>query len=802
MIGSFVKTAFRQLVKHTTYAGLNLLGLSVGLACFTIIGLWIEGELSYDKFNDKHDRIFRVAGIFTDESGKFDQAVTCFPLAPALVNDLPEVEQAITIDLNDAVVKFQDKEFVEQEILGVSERFFDVFSFPLLKGNPSTVLKDPYSIVLSESMAKKYFGESDPVGASLRMFLYDPDGTGADYKITGVAKDAPANSHFRYNFLFSASTIATARPNPLSADAWFDNGYYTYVLLKPGSSKDQLENKLPLLIDKYMGKSMKQYNIRYDYFLQAVTEIHLKSHLRYEIKPTGNFSYIIIFGAIGFIVLALACINYMNLSTAYASDRFKEVGIRKLLGAVRKQLIGQYMTESWLLAIVSMLVAIGWIEISRPFFENITGQPLTGLYSTQTMLTLFLIASATGLLSGSYPALILSSFKTVNILKGHFKTDTAGAWLRKSLVVVQFSITVALITGILVVQRQLHFIQDRDLGFNKDNLLMFNGNGSNEVPEHFDAFAEELKTNPFVAGVARSNSMLANGLGNSVAIVEDASGKKVNATVYRLRVDHDYLNTYQMNLVAGRNFQIGSAADSTRGFIVNEALTKMHGYLDPQQAVGKSFQFQGRDGYIIGVVKDFHYNSLQQKIEPLCMFLLKGNFSRISVRVTGDIAKAKEKVSEIFKKHFPDTVVDAYFADASIEKQYQAEKRFSTIFIIFSVLSLGIACMGLFSLVSYSVETRTKEIGIRKVLGASIASILRLINLEFLMLIVIAGLIAIPFSYYFMTSWLQDFAYHIDLTGETFLYAIAVTIFISMLTVSVKSIRAALANPVTALRND
>jgi putative ABC transport system permease protein len=802
MIRSFFKTAFRQLVKHTTYAGLNLLGLSVGFACFTIIGLWIEGELSYDKFNSKHNRIYRVATFFTDESGKFDQAVTCLPLAPALVNDLPEVEQAISIDLNDAVVKFQDKEFVEQEILGVSEKFFDVFDFRLLKGNSSTALKDPYSIVLSESMAKKYFGETDPIGFSIRMFLYDPEGNGADYKITGVVEDTPANSHFQYNFLFSASTIAVARPNALSADGWFDNGYYTYVLLKPESSEKQLERKLPVLIDKYMGKSMKQYNIRYEYFLQPLKDIHLKSHLRYEIRPTSNLAYILIFGSIGFIVLLLACINYINLSTAYASDRFKEVGIRKVLGAIRKQLIGQYMTESWLLSILAMIVAIGWIEISRPFFEAVTGQSLRGLYSTQTLLTLFLVASATGLLSGSYPALVLSSFKTVNVLKGHFKTDTSGIWLRKSLVVVQFSITVALITGILVVQRQLHFIQNRDLGFNKENLLMFNGNGSSEVPQHFDAFAEELKSNPFVTGVARSNSMLANGLGNSVAVVEDASGKKVNATVYRLRVDHDYIDTYQMNVVAGRNFLVGSASDSIHAFIVNEALTKMYGYTDPRQAIGKTFQFQGRDGYIIGVVKDFHYNSLQQKIEPLCIFLLKGNFSRISVRVAGDLENVKQKSSEIFKRHFPNTVVDTYFADDSIEKQYQAEKRFSTIFFVFSTLSLGIACMGLFSLVSYSVETRTKEIGIRKVLGASMASILRLITQEFLVLVFIAGLIAIPFSYYFMTSWLQDFAYHINLSGETFLYAMGVAICISMVTVSVKSIRAALANPVKSLRND
>jgi putative ABC transport system permease protein len=397
---------------------------------------------------------------------------------------------------------------------------------------------------------------------------------------------------------------------------------------------------------------------------------------------------------------------------------------------------------------------------------------------------------------------MLSAFKTVNVLKGQFKSGSSGILLRKTLVVIQFSITVVLIVGILVVQRQLNFIQNRDLGFDKENLLMLNGNGSNEIVRGFDAFAEQVKSNSFVQGLSRSNSMLANGLGNSVGTAEDASGKKVNATVYRLRIDHDYLDTYMMKLIAGRNLIVGSASDSSGGFIVNEALTKHFGYKNPADAIGKYFQFQGREGSIVGVVKDFHYNSLEQKIEPTCMFLLNRNFSRISIRITGDPIAAKEKISSLFKKHFPNTVLDTYYADDRVEKQYQSEKRFSNIFLIFSTVSLAMACLGLFSLVSYSVESRTKEIGIRKVLGASVSAIFRLITIEYLTLILISCVIAIPFGYYFMKNWLQGFAYHTSLEVHTFIYAGFTTLFIALLTVSIKSIRSALANPVRSLRNE
>ncbi|MBT1699754.1 ABC transporter permease [Fulvivirgaceae bacterium PWU4] len=802
MLRSFFISAVRHLIKNRSYAILNILGLSIGLACFTLIALWVKDELGYDRFHKNAGRIFRVGATFTDESGQFDQAVTCVPLAPAMKNDLPEVEDVLRIDINDAIVRVGDKQFVEDDILGVDPSFFNIFSFKLLRGDAATALREPYSVILTESMATKYFGQKDPLGESLLIYLFDPNGSGAPYKVTGIVEDAPRNAHFSYNFLFSFSTLSAVRPQLFTNEGWFDNSYYTYVLTRPGADARQLEAKFPAFLEKYMGLRTKQYKFHYAYFLQALTDIHLRSRLRYELSPTGSMSYVLIFGTTGLIVLLLACINYINLSTAYAADRFKEVGVRKVMGAFRAQLIAQHLIESWLLAVASLLVAIAWMELARPLFEDLTGKVITTLYTASTMGALLAIASGVGLLSGLYPSLALSSFRTVNILKGQFRTGTTGVWLRKSLVVVQYAITIVLITGILVVQLQLHFMHEKDLGFDKDNLLVLKTNGDIQVVSGFEAFAAGLQASPLVTGMARSNSMIAGGLGNAVAVSEDAAGKKVNATVYSVRVDHHYLDVYGMKLVAGRNFIEGNAADSAMGFIVNEATTRTYGYDDPNQAIGKYFSYRGREGRIIGVVRDFHYSSLQQKIEPTCLYLLNGSFSRIAVRLNGSMDTNLALVMRAWKKYFPNSVPDYEFAEDSLEDQYRAEQRFSAIFLVFSAVSLSIACLGLFALVSYSVESRTKEIGIRKVLGASVPSIVNMLSKEFLTLIIVACFIAVPVAYYFMQQWLQDFAYRIDLGAEVFMTAGIVALLVAMATVSIRSITSAMANPVDALRNE
>lgn len=802
MFKSYFTTAFRHLAKNKGYTILNAIGLSVGLACFALIGLWVMNEVSFDRFHEKSDRIYRVSAVFSSESDRMEQAVTPTPLRTALISDFPEVEDAVILDNNDAIVQHGDKQFMEDYLLMTEPSFFNIFSFELKSGDRRTALQEPYSIVLSESMAIKYFGNEDPLGQPLTIFLQDPEGKGKAYTVTGVIEDCPINSHFNYNALISFKTFEVNNPADPRGYDWYNNGYYTYLLLRNGSSPDQLQAKLPQLIEKYMGKQNREWKVSYEYFMQALTDIHLRSNIKYEIKETNTVSYVVIFGTIGVIVLLLACINYVNLATAFSSARFKEVSMRKVMGAQKRQLVGQYLAESWMLAILSLILAFVWIELSRPLFESLTGKPVVGLYTTQTLLTLMGIASLVGVCSGFYPAIMLSSFRTISIMKGQLKTGSTGVLLRKSLVVVQYTITILLVVGILVVQRQLKFMQNQDLGYNKDGLLMLGVNGSQEVIDGYGAFANELQSLPTVTGVARSNTTLAGGLGNSVAELEDASGKKVNATVYRVRTDFDYRDVYQMKLAAGRFFEKGNAADSTRAFVVNEALARTYGYTLPEQMIGKAFIFQGREGEVIGVLKDFNYNSLQYRVEPTCMYLLRGGFSQIAVRLTENVFASREQVEVLWKKHFPNTVVDAQFAEDALNNQYRSEQRFSQIFLVFSTISLAIACLGLFALVSFSVESRTKEIGIRKVLGASVTSILSMLSKEFLILIVIAACIAVPVGYYFMNRWLSGFAYRTDLNPTVFLLAGFLVLAIAWITVSMRSLKAATINPVDSLRNE
>jgi putative ABC transport system permease protein len=800
MLSNFFRTAIRHLISNKGYAALNVLGLSVGLGCFMLIVLWSKDELSYDRFHSKADRIYRVSGLFKDESGVYDQAVTPVPLGPALLSDLPEVEEAVRIDRNSNLVRSGDKQFIEYSIQGVDPSFFKVFDFKLLRGNPETALVAPYSLVVSESIARKYFGNEDPIGQSLRIFQYDPDGNGADYKITGVVEDCPANSHIPYKMLFSFSTIAVY--DARVTNNWFDNGYYTYVLLKTNATASDLESKFPALVEKYMGKGMKEYRMKYDYFLTPLTDIHLKSNLRYELAENGSMTYVVIFSAIGLIVLLLACINYVNLSTAYSADRFKEVGVRRVLGAFRRQVIMQYLVESWLVSLCAMVLCVGWIELVRPLFEQLTGRPVVGLYVPSSLFLLFGIASAAGLLSGIYPAVVLSALKPANILKGQLRRGTSGVWLQKGLVVLQYSATIILISGILIVKDQLDYINEKDLGFNKENLLIMGVNGSREVMRGYDGFANEVMSRPQFKGITRSNTSLGGGLGNSTAESESADGKRTNATIYNFRVDHDFVTTYQLKLVAGRDFIPGSANDSSRAFIVNEAATRQFGYRDPAQAIGKYFSMGGKQGEIIGVVRDFHYNSLQHAIEPSAFTLLRFGFSRVSVRMEGDAQENITQLTSMWKAHFPESIVDFSFADEGIEQRYQSERRFSSIFLVFAVVSMAIACLGLFALVSYHVERRAKEIGIRKVLGASVASIMSMLSREFLLLIVISGFVAIPVAAYFMGQWLQGFAYRIDLGAPVFLQAGLFTLSIAFLTIATKAIRSAMNNPVDALKSE
>ena len=803
MLRSYFITALRHLLKNSGYTALNSLGLSVGLACFALIGLWVIDELSYDKMHPNAGRIYRIGGTFKDESGNFSQAVTPPPLAAALVNDYPEVETAMRLDKNSVTVQLGSMQFLESGIMMVDTSFFDMFSFRLLSGDPGTALNEPYSIILSQSMALKYFGAENPLGKSIKVYLLDPDGNGMEYKITGIIEDCPANSHFQYNFLTSFATYEAVEAKSIGTwQQWYWNGYYTYLMLRPGWDWRAFEAKLPQLIEKNMGPRNREWKVSYDYFMQPITDIHLGSNLRYEVEPTSSIAYVVIFGSIGALVLVLACINYVNLSTAFSRDRFREVGVRKVMGAMKNQLVWQYLTESWLIAIGSSLLAILWMELSRTLFADLTGKPVSNLYEPTTLVGLVAIGSVVGILAGLYPSFMLSSFRPIAILRGQMNSGASGAIMRKNLVIVQYSVTIVLVIGILVVQLQLNFMQSQDIGYNRDRLLVLGVNGSREVIRGYSAFADELATRGIIDGVTRSNSSITGGLGNSVAEMVDAAGKKANATVYRLRVDHDYLDVYEMKLLAGRFLSRDFNSDSTKGYVVNESLIKTFGYLNPEDVIGKEFNFGAEPGAVIGILRDFNYNSLQYAVEPTALFLLRNNFSRISLRLREDAAGSLAQVEATWKKHFPNSVFDYRFADDALRDQYQSEQRFSHVLLIFSGISLGIACMGLFALVSYSVESRTKEIGIRKVLGASVTSILAMLSREFFLLLLLSAVVAVPAGYFLMSGWLDGFAYRMKLGPGVFTLAVTLVIIVAMVTVCFRSIWAARANPVESLRNE
>jgi putative ABC transport system permease protein len=800
MIRYHLSYAFRHLVKNKLYTTLNLFGLSLGLACFALIGLWVKSELSYDRFHKKSDRIYRVVSKFMDETSVIDQAVTNPLLATTLIKEIPDVEQAVRIDPSDAAMAVGNKSFLERGVI-TDQSFLNVFDFKLLSGDRNSALKEPYSVILSQGMVEKYFGKTDPVGRLVKIFGFDRDGNGAQYKVTGVIENCPANSQFFYDYIISYSTAETFNPDLLKSEAWFRNNVYTYIVLGESSDVTTLQGKLPGLIETHMGESMRAKNISYEYTLQALTDVHLNSNLSYEIGPTGSMSYVIIFGTVGIIVLLLASINYINMSTAYATERFKEVGIHKIMGALKRQLVTRYLTESWLLAVVSLVIAFVWVEFSRPLFESISGTKVVGMYTISSFVILSAIASFVGLTAGVYPSLLLSSFKPLNILKG-YAGNMSGNLLRKNLVVLQFSITIILIIGIIVVRLQMKFIQEKDLGFDKNNLVVFGVHGSPEVLNGYKGFADELTLSPNIVGVTRSNTTIGGGLGNSTAEIEAVNGKDLSTTIYPFRVDYDYIDIYGMKLLAGRNFRIDNAADSTRAFIVNETLTESYGYSNPSEIIGKSFKYNGTIGEIIGVVKDFNFNSLQHKVEPACMHLLGGGFSRISIRINGDTRKGFDEVQTMWKKHFPTSVLQYAFYEDSLASSYRAESRFSGIFLVFSIVSLGIACLGLFSLVSYTVERRSKEIGIRKVVGASTSNILLMLSAEFLILVALSSIVAIPVGYYFMNAWLTGFAYHVSLNVFMFIAAVALVVVIAWGTVSLRTFSAASANPVKSLRSE
>src|SRR6266496_2245037 len=751
MFKNFSLLTFRNLTKHKAYTLLNIAGLAAGLACFAFIASWIKDELSYDTFNSKANRIVRVVSKSTTPSETFDQAVTAAPLAHALKTDFPEVENSVRFEQKGAILKFGNNQSDEDGILLTDPSFFDVFDYHLLQGNIKTALNDPYNIVLTESMAKKYFGKEDPIGKALLIYLFDSTGRGALYKVTGVMPDAPKNAHFTFNFLASFKTFETYAPE--AAAEWDKNDYYTYLLLRYKSDIKKIEAQLPAFAKRHTEKYMQQANTRLDFSLQPLTSIHLNSHLRYEIEPTGSMQNIYIFATIGIFILLIA-----------------------------------FMLAGML----------------QPVFHQLSGKELLLFHSPDLLLFLFAVVLVLGILSGIYPAVLITAYKPAEVLKGKLTSASGSAWLRRSLVVLQFTISIVLVAGILVVNSQLSYIQHKDLGYKKDALLTLKVNGNTDVINGYEAFENDVLSKPLVNGITTSNSILAGGLSNRGVTTVSGNGSTVTSIIYNLRADQNYINVYEMKMVAGRNFYKNIIADSL-SYIINEAAVKSFGWKNAEDAINKPFNTSGRDGGVIGVVKDFHFNSLHQRVEPLVIMprLPNERFSQISARINmSNPQKAINWVEKNWNKNFPGALFEYVFMDKKLNEQYIAEDRFSKFFLYFSILSLLIACLGLFGLTAFTVQQRVKEIGIRKVLGASVSNITTMLSKDFLKLVFIAAVVAFPIAWYAMNKWLQDFAYRITTSLWMFVAAGAAAFLIALITVGHQTIKAAVANPVKSLRTE
>lgn len=805
MIANYLKIALRSLWNKKVFAAINIFGLAIGLATCILILLFVRHELSYDRYNTLSDRIFRVTLHGRIGGNEINIAGAPAPTGPALMRDYPGVEAYVRLSGSGTfLVRNGEMRFREDRVIFADSNFFDLFSVRLLKGDPKTVLTEPKTIVLTESTALKYFGRQDPVGKSLTM------GNSGLFRVTGVCQDVPSNSHFHYDFFASMKSTQLG-------EKWLSSGAHTYVLLRKGYPVEKLEAQSPQIVRKYIGPEIQEFlgmsyeaylrkGDRFGFGFQPLTAIHLQSNLENELEPNSNIKYIYIFTAIAAFILLIACINFMNLSTAGSAGRAREVGVRKVMGSVRQQLMAQFLIESILLTVLALLVAFGLVVLLLPGFNELAGKQfdIRSILNARTVACTFAGCLVVGLLAGSYPAFFLSSFKPAAVLKGSIQTGVKSGWLRNTLVTVQFVVSIGMIIGTVVVYQQLRFIQNKKVGFNKEQVLILHD--THLLGDKAKSFKEQLSKLSAVSNVTLAGYMPAGASNSSTDgfLPESADN---NITPYRFTiyyVDEDYLSTLGIGLAAGRNFSKKFGTDSA-SVLINEAAAKQFGWKDPVgkrvTTVGNGTPGSRRTYTVVGVTRDFHYRSMHEQIAPLVMFY-GGDQYQMAVRIkTQDIAGLLKTLEKTWKAT-SDNPFAYSFLDERFNKMYESEMRVGKLFGIFASLAVVIACLGLFGLAAFTTIQRTKEIGVRKVLGASVLSIVSLLSKDFVKLVGIAILIASPLAWYGMNQWLADFAYKINIEWWVFLLAGTLAVGVALLTVSFQSIRAALVDPVKSLRSE
>jgi putative ABC transport system permease protein len=805
MFKNYFKIALRNLFKYKYYSSINILGLTVGITCCLLIMLYIKHELSYDRYHEKADQTYRVvfAGSFGGSDMNFASiaAVT----SEALLNDFPEVENVTRIckaETQRTRVRYQDKTFVETKLAYTDASLFEVFTFPLLAGNVQSALSEPNSLVISENTAKKYFGNEDPIGKTLTF------NSSTDFKVTGIFQEIPSNTHFHFNFFVSLNTLEESRDQ-----GWLNNMIYrTYIILHKDVDYKNLEAKYPNMVKKYIapmfeknrGKSYEQITaegLKIQYFLQPVTDIHLYSDLQHELEPNGDIKYVYIFAAIALFILLMACINFMNLSTARSSNRAKEVGLRKTVGSYRYQLITQFLIESVMMSLFALILAGLLTYLALPYFNNLAGKDLILDFNSNWILGIFVFITIVlvGLLAGSYPAFMLSSFKPVTALKQKMTSTSSGRFVRSGLVVFQFIISITLIIGTLVVNKQLQFVQNKKLGFNKEQVLILHD--SYILDQNIETFKNQLFQNPEITSASVSGYLPVTSERTEDVVLPEGIYRESGTAIQTWAVDFDYVKTLGMEIVAGRDFSRNFITDSS-AMIVNEAAVKHFGWENP---IGKHIGDYNLDRTlidypVIGVVKDFHFESLKDYIGPLALFI-GPNQEFLSIRLkTENISQTIARIENNWNRFANGQAFEYSFLDDRFSAMYKVEERIGDIFSIFASLAIFIGCLGLLGLAAFTAETRTKEIGIRKVLGSSISSVVILLTKEFVKWIFIAICIAWPIAFLIMNKWLQNFAYRANLDILTFVISGVVILLVTFLTVSYQAIKAATANPINSLK--
>ena len=799
MLTNYFKIIFRNFWKNKTFSAINIFGLGIGLTSCLLIALYIQHELSYDNFQKNGDKIARVIMEYKFGGGESKKGnYTSVRVASVFKRTFPEVESAVKMVQYERVVEYKDKLFNEKLLMFADPAFFDIFSFPILQGDPHKVLAAPNQVVLTESAAKKYFGSESPLGKALRI------GTDSNlYQITGVMKDCPSNSQIKFDFLASFSSLERTEIPFDSEKFYWNANYITYLLLKDKNSLASLQSKLPA----FMNKEMAGAGATINFFLEPFTKIHLYSEFD-AFEPNNSITYIYILSLVGLLILIIACSTYINLSTARSIERAKEVGIRKVAGAAKKQIFWQFMGEAAALCLVSMMLSIIAATIVMPYFNQLTSKQFQPglLFSLPFIGFALVVVICVSFLAGSYPALVLSGFQPAKVLKGAFKNAGSGQWIRKSLIVFQFAISVFLIVSTFIIQQQLYYIQHKKLGYDREHVLVLAMD--NKMLANIPLIKQQLKSNPDIIGVSCSvRSPVEGGGGYNMRSSEMPEDEQTAVTANP--VDEDYLSVTGIRLVAGSNLTEQDTKDVSDDqkqkiyhFILNESAARQLGWT-PQQAIGKKmFLDNSRPGYVKGVVKDFHFESLHNPIKGIVLFpelrarelLVKLNGRHLTQTISFLEAKWKSLV--------PDRPFEYRFLDEDYSKLYSAELRLGKIMNLFSAIAIALACLGLFSLSAYSAKQRIKEIGVRKVLGASVSNIVFILSKDFVKLAVIAIAVAFPVAWWSMHTWLQDYSYRIQIQWWVFALAGILCILIAVLTVSFQAIKAAMANPVKSLRTE